>query len=47
MALIDLLIHSPPFDARATIEHAAEAAMTLARKADGAQGHAAFHMAPA
>lgn len=40
----DLLIRSPPLDIKLTVEHATEAAITLAAKADRAQDHAAFRM---
>ncbi|KAJ3570631.1 hypothetical protein NP233_g4272 [Leucocoprinus birnbaumii] len=41
----ELLIRAPPLDIKPTIERAAEAAITLARKADRAQDHAAFRRA--
>lgn len=41
---VDLEAHSPPSDIRVAIEHAAKAAVTLARKADRAQDHTAFRM---
>jgi len=41
----DLQAHSsPPLDIRVAIEHAVEAAMKLAQKADKAQDHPAFRM---